>query len=136
MTTTCIFNKDGKLIHIGEWDEQLGLDDFGVVIARNPLPQDAYIEEREVFNGVDGGLYLELDPLREAERFVSSYFSPLQLLQMKVWKDELTEENTPKLSSTFIWTTNIVQEAAAGQVQFAQPPHTFAEIIEECAPLL
>jgi hypothetical protein len=136
MTTTCIFNNEGKLINIGEWDEQVEPDGKGGSVVRNPLPAGAYSEEREAFQGADGGLYLQLDPVAEAERFVASRFSSLQLLQMKTWKDELAAEDTPKLSSTYNWTTNIVREAASGQLQFAPPPHTFAEIIGECAPLL
>ena len=136
MNMTCIFNKNGQLINIGEWDYQNEQNGNGETITRNPLPEGAYTEEREVFERADGGLCLQLDPLQEVERFVVSHFSSLQLLQMKAWKDELAEQNTPKLSSTYNWTTNIVREAASGQTQFAPPPHTFAEIIEECAPLL
>ena len=136
MNMTCTFNQDGALINIGEWDSMLGPDDDGLLVERNPLPEGAYAEEREVFQRADGGLCLQLDPLQEAERFVVSHFSSLQLLQMKAWKDDLAEQNTPKLSATYSWTTNIVRDAAFGQTQFAPPPYTFAEIIEECAPLL
>jgi hypothetical protein len=136
MTTNCIFNKDGQLINIGAWDEQRGPDDSGNIVTRNPLPDDAYSEQREVLQGADGGFVLQLDPIMEAERFIAARFSPLQLLQMKTWKDDLETEDTPKLSSTYNWTSDIVRSAAAGQTQFAEPPHTFTEIVEECAPLL
>lgn len=136
MTTTCIFDRDGTLINIGEWDEQIEQDGRGGFVTKNPLPEGAYSEERDVVQGADGGLYLRLDPLAEAERFVASSFSSLQLLQMKTWKDELADEDTPKLLATYNWTSQVVQAAAAGQTEFPAAPHTFAEIIEECAPLL
>lgn len=136
MKKKCIFDKDGNLINIGEWDEQIEIDSNGESVARNPLPEGAYSEERDVFQDPERGLYLQLDPLTEAEKFVASRFSSLQLLQMKTWKDELEEESAPKLTATYNWTSDIVRSAAAGQTQFSEPPHKFSEIIKECAPLL
>lgn len=136
MKTTCIFDKNGTLINIGEWDEQMEGDGKGGFVVRNPLPEGAYREDRDIVKGTDGGLYLQLDPLSEAERFVAARFSSLQLLQMKTWKDELVGESTPKLTATYNWTSDIVKTAASGNTQFSESPHTFAEIIEECAPLL
>lgn len=40
---------DGKVINIGPWDDQGGL---------NPMPEGAVIEEREVYQGEDGGWYV------------------------------------------------------------------------------
>jgi len=61
---TCVFDADGNLINIGEWDEQIqsieiepaAYDEEGNLIEdavyedqpTNPLPAGAYTEEREV----------------------------------------------------------------------------------------
>jgi hypothetical protein len=136
MKTTCIFDKNGMLINIGEWEEKIEDDGNGGLVVRNPLPEGAYKEDRDVIKGNDGGLYLQLDPLNEAEKFVAARFSSLQLLQMKTWKDEFVGKNTPKLTATYNWTSDIVKAAASGNTQFIESPYTFAEIIEECASLL
>lgn len=73
----CWFDKDGNLINIGEWDpmpEQVEVqaekrDEEGNVISpvvyetveRNPLPEGAYSEEREVIQTEDGGYVLAED---------------------------------------------------------------------------
>jgi hypothetical protein len=73
----CWFDKDGNLINIGEWDTQPErvevsppqYDEQGNLIAeavyetveRNPIPEGAYCEEREVIQTEDGGLVLAED---------------------------------------------------------------------------
>jgi hypothetical protein len=77
MIKKCWFDADGNLINIGEWDTQLEqvevepekYDEQGNKIAdavyytveRNPLPEGAYCEEREVIQTEDGGLALAED---------------------------------------------------------------------------
>lgn len=74
MKKTCVFDSNGKLINIGEWDyryeeveiEPAKFDDNGNIIkeavkeivATNPLPDGAYTEEREVYYDPDRGWYL------------------------------------------------------------------------------
>lgn len=64
MIKTCVFDVDGNLINIGEWDEQIQpieiepaeYDEEGNLVKEavyedqptNPLPDGAYTEEREV----------------------------------------------------------------------------------------
>jgi len=73
----CWFDSNGNLINIGEWDtmpEQVEVqpaqyDEEGNLITeavyetveRNPLPEGAYCEEREVIQTADGGLALAED---------------------------------------------------------------------------
>jgi len=77
MLKTCWFDADGNLINIGEWDtqpEQIEVrpaqyDEDGNLISnavyetveRNPIPEGAYSEEREVIQTEDGGLALAED---------------------------------------------------------------------------
>lgn len=131
--TTCVFDKNGTLINIGEWDIKLETnEETGETIERNPLPSGAYTEEREVFVGDDGGLYIAKDPLTEAERWIAKHFSTARLLQMKVWWDDLPHEDTPKLADVFNWTANITAMAAGGSTDFAPPPHDFSALVQEC----
>jgi len=73
----CWFNANGNLINIGEWDampEQVEVspehrDEEGNLISeavyetveRNPIPEGAYYEEREVIQTEDGGWTLAED---------------------------------------------------------------------------
>lgn len=75
---TCVFDKDGQLINIGEWDYMLKpvevapaqYDEEGNLIseavyevrATNPLPEGAYTEEREVVYDEVYGWRLADDP--------------------------------------------------------------------------
>jgi hypothetical protein len=62
---TCVFDVEGRLINIGEWDYmvqqvQIGVDkETGEPIyedqVTNPLPEGAYTEEREVVYSEDHG---------------------------------------------------------------------------------
>lgn len=79
MTKTCVFDANGNLINIGEWEyqyeqvevEPAEYDEKGNLIKEavyeertmNPLPDGAYTEEREVVEGPDGGLYLADQPI-------------------------------------------------------------------------
>jgi hypothetical protein len=138
MTTECIFNQDGKLINIGPWDYQFEqADEASEPVAQNPLPEDAYSEEREVFIDDDGGRHLAKDPLLAVEKWISKHFSPVRLLQMKVWLDELPAEDTPKLRSAYAWTGAIIESAAAqGETNFPPPPYSFEELVAEAMSLI
>jgi hypothetical protein len=137
MTTTCIFNKDGNLINIGDWEYQYKTPDGGgELVVANPLPEGAYSEEREIFVDSDGGRGLAKNPLVEAELWMAKHFSTARLLQMKVWWDTLPHEETPKLAAVFAWTTGVTVQAAQGQTNFTAPPHTFDELLVEALPFL
>jgi len=136
MTTTCIFDASGKLINIGPWDYQYATPENGDPVATNPLPEGAYSEEREVFTDADGGRYLAKDPLIEGEAWIAKHFSTPRLLQMKVWFDTFAAEDTPKLRAVYDWTSGITIQAAQGQTNFSQPPHSFEELVAEAMGVL
>lgn len=136
MTTTCIFDQSGNLINIGEWDYQYFTNEEGEQVARNPLPEGAYGEEREVFIDEDGGRYIAKNPIVEGERWVGRFFSPTRLIQMKVWYDTFAAEDTPKLRAVYDWTGAITIQAAQGQTTFDEPPHTFEELVAEAMGVL
>jgi hypothetical protein len=134
MTTICIFDKNGKLINIGEWDYQYSTNTTGEQAAGNPLPEGAYSEEREVFTDGDAGRYIAKDPLAEAERWIARHFTTARLLQMKVWWDMLGQ-SAPKLAASYGWANAITASAAGGATTFAPAPHTFEELVAECVAL-
>jgi hypothetical protein len=137
MTTTCIFDKDGNLLNIGEWDLQLEpAVDGAEPVANNPLPEGAYSEEREVFVDEDGGRYLAKDPLAEAEKWIAKHFSTARLLQMKVWWDTFPHEDTPMLEAVYDWLNGVTIAAAQGQTTFDAPPHSFEELVAEAMFIL
>ena len=136
MNKICFFDKDGKLINIGEWDYQYETDNDGNSIAKNPLPDGAYSEEKNILINADGGLCIEVNPVTEAEKVVSQNFTTLQLLQMKIWWDEIPHDSVLKLKSVNDWVSGITKSAIQGNTQFTNPPHSFQEILEECAPFL
>jgi len=136
MTTTCVFNKDGKLINIGEWDYQEESDSNGNMVQKNPLPQGAYTESVDVVMLPDGGLGLASDLLSAAEQFVSGHFTTMQLLQLKMWADTLPLEDLPKLSSSIQWVASVGKAASGGNANFPAPPHLFPEIAAECFAIL
>lgn len=70
-------------------------------------------------------------PLDLAEAHVAKHFSTARLLQMKVWWDTFPHDDTPKLAAVYGWTNAITIQAAQGQTTFAQPPHTFEELVAE-----
>jgi hypothetical protein len=55
MKTTCIFDKDGTLINIGPWDYCYEPSNDGAIVAKNPLPEGSYEEERDIVMDADGG---------------------------------------------------------------------------------
>jgi len=74
-------------------------------------------------------------PLDLAEVHISRYFSVARLLQMKVWWDTFSHEDTPKLAAVYAWTNGVTVSAAGGQAEFTAPPHTFDELIAEAVAL-
>ena len=70
-------------------------------------------------------------PLVLAEAHVASHFSTARLLQMKVWWDTFPHADVPKLAAVYDWTNAITIQAAQGQTDFAQPPHSFEELVAE-----
>ena len=72
-----------------------------------------------------------VNALAAGEAWVARYFSVIRLLQMKVWWDAFPHDDTPKLAAVYGWTNAITIQAAQGQTTFAQPPHTFEELVAE-----
>lgn len=70
------------------------------------------------------------------EDHISSYFSTARLLQMKVWWDTLSHENTPKLQAVYNWANAVTIQAAQGSTDFQESPHTFEELVQEILPLI
>jgi len=78
MLKTCVFDADGNLINIGEWDYmvqpvQVGVDEeTGEPIyedqTTNPLPDGAYTEEREVVYSEEHGWRLADAPVQVSDR--------------------------------------------------------------------
>lgn len=78
-----------------------------------------------------------VDAIEMAEAHTLKYFSNAKLTQMKVWMDLIPHANTPKLMAVFEWTAQVTGSAALqGATVFSLPPHTFAEVAEECIPQL
>ena len=74
----------------------------------------------------------KLNNLDLAESWISNFFSPLKLLQMKSWWDTLPHESTPKLVSSYDWLNQVVLSATNGSLDFNSPPYIFEEILSEC----
>lgn len=72
-----------------------------------------------------------VNALTAGEAWVAQFFSVIRLLQMKVWWDTFPHGDVPKLSSVYDWTNAITIQAAQGNTTFAQPPHTFEELVAE-----
>lgn len=72
-----------------------------------------------------------VNPLDAAEAHIAAHFSTPRLLQMKVWWDTFPHADVPKLAAVYDWTNAITIQAAQGQTNFAQPPHTFEELVAE-----
>jgi hypothetical protein len=75
-------------------------------------------------------------PLDLAEAHIASHFTTARLLQMKVWWDTFPIEGVPKLAAVFDWTTGITVQAAQGNTDFSEPPHTFDELLVEAMHFL
>lgn len=74
--------------------------------------------------------------LAAAEAHIAAQFSTPRLLQMKVWLDTFSAEDTPKLRAVYDWTSAITIQAAQGQTTFSNPPHTFEELVQEALPII
>jgi hypothetical protein len=127
MIKKCWFDADGNLINIGEWDTQLEqvevepekYDEQGNKIAdavyytveRNPLPEGAYCEEREVIQTEDGGLALAEDyaALRRAA------YPPYSLWDVI---DEILKHITPEPGSAL---EQIQAQRLAVKAQYPKP---------------
>lgn len=48
---------NGDVINIGPWDYRYTDLDDGETVALNPLPEGAVMQELEIVEGADGGLY-------------------------------------------------------------------------------
>lgn len=72
-----------------------------------------------------------IDPIAQAEAWISKFFSVARLLQMKVWWDTFPHESLPKLGAILQWTSAITSSAIQGGTEFSNPPHTFEEIAQE-----
>ena len=127
MLKTCWFDKDGNLINIGEWDtmpEQVEVqaekrDEEGNLISeavyetveRNPLPDGAYYEEREVIQTVDGGWTLAED-YRALRRAAYPDYSVWDVL------DEVLKHITPEPGSKL---EEIQQQRLVVKQQYPKP---------------
>ena len=79
---------------------------------------------------------LESKILFAAERYISGYFTNMQLLQMKNWWDTIPHDYTPKLSAAYIWTDDVSKTALSGGNIFPLPPFVFTDIAVEINSLL
>jgi hypothetical protein len=75
-------------------------------------------------------------PLELAEAHVASHFSTPRLLQMKVWYDTFPHEDCPKLDAVYTWANAVTIQAAQGNTNFQEPPHTFEELVAEAMSIL
>jgi len=76
------------------------------------------------------------NPLAMAERHVARHFSATQLLQCKVWWDTFPSEDVPKLAAVYDWANAVTLQAASGNTEFTEPPHSFAELVEEAVAIM
>ena len=127
MIKKCYFDADGNLINIGEWDtqpEQVEVqaekrDEEGNLISpavyqtveRNPLPDGAYYEEREVIQTEDGGLALAED-YAALRRAAYPPYSPWDVI------DEILKHITPEPGSKL---EEIQQQRLAVKTQYPKP---------------
>jgi len=127
MMKKCWFDASGKLINIGEWDampEQVEVqptqyDEQGNKIAdavyetveRNPLPDGAYYEEREVIQTEDGGLVLAED-YAALRRAAYPPYSPWDVI------DEILKHITPEPGSAL---EQIQAQRLAVKTQYPKP---------------
>ena len=77
-----------------------------------------------------------VDTLAAAEAWVAAHFSTPRLLQMKVWYDTFPHEDCPKLDSVYTWANAVTIQAAQGNTNFQEPPHTFEELVAEAMSIL
>lgn len=73
--------------------------------------------------------------IEQAKSFVARHFDGLELLTMKDWRDSVPAEFTPKLQACYGWVQGVIAAAAAGETNFTEPPHTFAEVLAEISNL-
>jgi len=127
MIKKCWFDANGNLINIGEWDtqpEQIEVrpaqyDEQGNKIAdavyetveRNPLPEGAYCEEREVIQTEDGGLALAED-YAALRRAAYPPYSPWDVI------DEILKHITPAPGSKL---EEIQQQRLVVKQQYPKP---------------
>lgn len=76
-----------------------------------------------------------IDPLAAAEAHIAEHFSTARLLQLKLWWDEMSHNEAPKLMATYEWIDAITVSAAGGATVFPAPPHTFEELVVECVAM-
>lgn len=127
MMKKCWFDANGTLINIGEWDtmpEQVEVsperrDEEGNLISpavyetveRNPIPDGAYCEEREVIQTADGGLALAED-YATLRRAAYPPYSPWDVI------DEILKHITPEPGSKL---EEIQQQRLAVKAQYPKP---------------
>lgn len=75
-------------------------------------------------------------PLVLAEAHIAKYFSTPRLLQMKVWWDTFPQDDAPMLDAVYDWSSGVTIQAAQGQTNFSEPPHTFEELVAEAMFIL
>ena len=73
--------------------------------------------------------------LQLAKAHVAAHFDGLELLTLKDWRDSLPANVTPKLQASYAWVQTVIGTAAAGGTTFANPPHTFSEVLAEISTL-
>ena len=73
--------------------------------------------------------------LQLAKAHVAAHFDGLELLTLKDWRDSLPANVTPKLQASYAWVQTVIGTAAGGGTTFANPPHTFSDVLAEISTL-
>ena len=97
----------------------------------NPASNADYLQWIAAGNTPEPSESAPVNPFYLAEAHVGSHFTTPRLLQMKIWWDTFPHADVPKLAAVYDWTNAITIQAAQGQTNFAQPPHTFEELVAE-----
>jgi len=69
--------------------------------------------------------------LAAAEQHIALYFSTAQLLQLKIWLDDVGRNEGTKLFETYKWAAAITGLAASRITTFPPAPFPFTELVEE-----
>ena len=77
-----------------------------------------------------------VDTIQLAEDHIGQYFSSPKQLMMKVWWDAIPHELLPRVTAVYQWVTATTGAALQGATTFQPAPFTFAQVAEECVPLL
>ena len=118
----------------------LQTSEAGSVMLDLTTPNDNSGGWRAVYQAWGGQTAAYIEPagptsLQLAKAHVASHFDGLELLTLKDWRDSLPANVTPKLQASYAWVQTVIGTAAAGGTAFANPPHTFSEVLAEISTL-